>query len=52
MKIDEVKIVQIGVGIEIRITVNGIRFYTHCNFDTEAEAREMLKIHGMKEKTL
>jgi hypothetical protein len=43
----EIKIVEIGVQIEIRITVNGVRFYTHENFETEEEARLFLSEHGL-----
>lgn len=45
----QIELVEIGVGIEIKITVNGINFYTNRNFETEEEAREYLKEHGLKE---
>lgn len=44
----EIKLVEIGVDIEIRITINGIRFYTNKGFETEEEAMGFLKEHGME----
>ena len=44
-----IELVEIGVGIEIKLTVNGINFYTNRNFETEEEARDYLKEHGLKE---
>ena len=50
MEITEVKIVEIGVDIEIRITVNnGLKFYSRYRFDTVSEAREAIKDYGMVE---
>ena len=49
MEITEIKIVEMGVSVEIRITVNGLRFYSHCNFDNATEAREFLNSHGLQE---
>ena len=45
----QIELIEIDVGIEIKITVNGINFYTNRNFETEEEAREYLKEHGVKE---
>lgn len=45
----QIELVEIGVGIEIKITVNGINFYSNRNFETEEEAREYLKEHELKE---
>lgn len=42
----EIKIVEIGVGFEICIILNGIKFYTLMNFETEAEAKQFLKEHN------
>ena len=50
MNIEELKIVQIGVGIGFKIKVNGISFYSAIDFDTEEEAREFLKEHGLEER--
>lgn len=44
-----IKIVEIGVDIEIKLTVNGINFYTRQKFETEKEAKIFLEKHGMKE---
>lgn len=44
-----IKIVEIGVDIEIKLTVNGINFYTQQKFETEDEARIFLTKHGLKE---
>lgn len=49
MNIEELKIVQIGVGIGFKIKVNGINFYSAIDFDTEEEAREFLKKHRLDE---
>ena len=49
MNIEELKIVQIGVGIGLKIKVNGISFYSAKDFDTEEEARGFLKEHGLEE---
>ena len=49
MNIEELKIVQIGVGIGFKIKVNGISFYSAIDFDTEEEARGFLKQHGLEE---
>lgn len=50
MEITEVKIVEIGVDIEIRITVNnGLRFYSRYRFKTVEEAREAIEEYGLKE---
>lgn len=52
MQITEVKIITMGVSVEIRITVNNaLRFYTHCNFETVEQARQVLKDCGLKETT-
>lgn len=53
MEITELKIVQSSVGFVFRITLNGIiKFYSARDFDTEKEAKEWLKSHGMKEINL
>lgn len=44
-----IKIIEIGVDIEIKLTVNGINFYTHEKFETEKKARKFLDEHGLKE---
>lgn len=45
----EIKLVEMGVDIEIRLSINGINFYTQKRFGTEEEARQFLKEHGLKE---
>lgn len=52
MNIEELKIVQIGVGIGLKIKVNGISFYSAKDFDTEEEARNFLKEHKLEEKQI
>ena len=50
MEITEVKIITMGVSIEVRITVNNaMRFYSNCNFDTVEQARAALANCGLKE---
>lgn len=50
MEVTEVKIVEIGVSLEIRITINnGLRFYTRYGFETVSEAREALEAYGLRE---
>lgn len=49
MEITEIKIIEIGTDIEIRMMVNDIRFYTHYRFSTKEEARNFLKEHRVKE---
>lgn len=47
--VEQIKLVEIGVSIEIKITINGINFYTFRNFETEDEARKYLEEHKLKE---
>ena len=44
----KIKLVEMGVNIEIRITINGINFYTQKGFETKEEARQFLKEHGFE----
>lgn len=46
----QINIVEIGVCMEIKLIINGIRFYTHEQFETEEEARIFLQEHGLKSK--
>ena len=46
---EEIKIIEMGVDFEIRMTINGIKLYTQRNFDTKEEASEFLKEHGLEE---
>lgn len=52
MEITEIKIVEVGVNIEIRITLNnGLRFYSHYGFETVEKARNALNDYGLHEIT-
>ena len=50
MEITEVKIIEVGVNVEIKITArNGLVTYSRYGFNTEAEAREAIERFGLKE---
>lgn len=52
MQITEIKIVEIGVNIEVRVTLNNaFKFYTHYKFDTVEQARKTLEYYGLHETT-
>ena len=41
------QVVEVGVGIELKLFFRGIQFYTHRNFETEDEAKEFAKEKGI-----
>ena len=45
----EVKIVEVGVNIEICVIVNGLELFTHLALSNVEEAREYLHACGLKE---
>lgn len=47
----EIKIVELGIGFEIRFIINGIKSFTHIGFDYEEDARKYLEEHGLAETT-
>ena len=46
--VSDIKIIEIGTNIKIKITVNGIDFYSFKNFETKEQAKDFLKEHGVK----
>lgn len=50
MEITEIKIVEIGVSIEVRVTINNVfQFYSKYGFETEEQARKTLEYYGIQE---
>lgn len=50
MKITEIKIVEKGVNIEIRLTLNNVfRFYSNYGFESYEQAKKTLECYGIQE---
>ena len=50
MKITEIKIVEVGVNIEIKLTLNNVfSFYSKYGFESYEQARKTLEYYGIQE---
>ena len=49
LNIESVKIIEMGVNVEIKIKVNGMPFYSHMGFETKKDAKKYMEKMGIKE---
>lgn len=47
----DIRIVEVGVNIEIKLTINGLPFYSHYGFGTVQQAKDLLNAHNLQETT-